>query len=110
MLLASSGIRVGAIKSLCVRHLSRIEEYDWYQLLIYPGHKDQYISFCTPEATHAIDSYLSYRKRCGERLTDTSPLFRTDFYAPDLFKVGNKIKPFNRDGARLKVIDELYKV
>lgn len=82
LLLASSGVRVGAISSLCIRHLTRISEYNLYQLLIYPGHKDQYFTFCTPEAAKAIDSYLSYRTRCGEKLADTSPVFRTDFYAP----------------------------
>lgn len=98
LLLASSGVRVGAISSLCIRHLTRIDEYNLYQLLIYAGHKDQYITFCTPEATAAIDSYLSYRRRCGEKLADASPLFRTDFYAPDLFKVRNNIKQLSTVG------------
>lgn len=109
LLLASSGIRVGAIKSLCIRHLTRIDQYDLYQLLIYPGHKDEYITFCTPEAAKAIESYLSYRKRCGEKLADTSPVFRTDFYAADLFKVRNRIKPLSTEGVSLAVSNLLHK-
>jgi integrase len=109
LLLASSGVRVGAIKSLCIRHLTRIEEYSLYQLLVYPGYKDQYITFCTPEAAKAIDSYLSYRKRCGEKLADTSPVFRTDFYAADLFKVRNRIKPLSTEGVSLAVSNLLCK-
>jgi site-specific recombinase XerD len=109
LLLASSGIRVGAVSSLCIRHLTHIDEYKLYQLLIYAGHKDQYITFCTPEASKAIDSYLSYRKRCGEKLADASPLFRTDFYAPDLFKVRNKIKPLSTVGVSIAVRDALHR-
>lgn len=111
LLLASSGVRVGAISSLCIRHLNRIEQdgYNLYQLLIYAGHKYQYITFCTPEAATAIDSYLSYRKRCGEKLADASPLFRTDFYAPDLFKVRNKIKALSTVGVSIAVRDALHK-
>src|SRR6266487_4444085 len=39
LLLRSTGVRVGAIRSLCIRHLTRIEEYNLYQLLIYPGQR-----------------------------------------------------------------------
>jgi len=95
LLLASSGIRVGAIYSIKLKHLKRVESHGLYQLLIYPGHKDEYITFCTPEATQAIDSYLSYRQRAGEKLNDDSPLFRTDFYAADIFRVRNNIKPMS---------------
>ena len=109
LLLASSGVRVGAISSLCMRHLTRISQYNLYQLLIYAGHKDQYITFCTPEGAKAIDSYLSYRTRCGEKLADTSPVFRTDFYAPDLFKVRNKINPLSTVGVSIAVRDALQK-
>jgi hypothetical protein len=74
-----------------------------YQLTIYPGHKDQHITFCTPEATEAIDSYLSYRIRAGEQLNDQSPLFRRDFRADDLFKVRNNIKPIETDAVSKKI-------
>lgn len=69
-----------------------------YQLLIYPGHREEYITFCTPEAAQAIDSYLAFRTRAGEQLNEQSPVFRTDFYPNDLFKVRNAIKPMTTVG------------
>jgi integrase len=72
LLLASSGIRVGAVQSIKIKHLTHIPAYTCYQLLIYPGSNDEYITFCTPEAAAAIDSYLAYRSRAGEKLTDQS--------------------------------------
>ena len=43
--------------------------------------------FCTPECLKVIDSYLSYRMRSGEELTDDAPLIREQFDASDSFKV-----------------------
>jgi hypothetical protein len=63
LLLAAPGIRVGAVYSIKPKHLKGVESHSLYQFLIYPGHKDEYITFCTPEASIAIDSYLSYRQR-----------------------------------------------
>ncbi len=101
MLLASSGVRVGAIQSMYLKHLKKFEiENDGiktYQILVYAGHEDEYITFCTPEATTAIDSYLLCRTRAGEKLNDQSPLFRTDFYADDLFKVRNNVRPMKTE-------------
>jgi hypothetical protein len=41
--------------------------------------KSAYFSFCTPECRKEIDSYLDYRRRWAERITDESPLFRSDY-------------------------------
>ena len=35
--------------------------------------------FCTPECAKAIDTYLEFRERCGEKIGPDSPLFRKDF-------------------------------
>jgi hypothetical protein len=77
--------------------------------ILYVGSKDEYITYCTPEATAAIDSYLSHRGRTGERLGDNSPLFRTDFYANDLFKVRNDIKPMTIDAITKAIQNALRK-
>lgn len=111
LLMASSGIRVGAIQYLRMKHLTKVpfasesvkegdqqHQYYCYQFLIYPGHKEEYITFCTPEAAQAIDSYLAFRTRAGEKLDQHSPVFRTDFYPTDLFKVRNAIKPMTTVG------------
>jgi integrase len=82
LLMSSSGIRVGAIPSLRVKDLIPIESYAIYRINVYPrSKKSSYFSFCTPECRHAIDSYLEYRKRSGERIEDDSPVFRTDYNA-----------------------------
>ena len=49
LLLASTGMRVGAIPSLKLRHLQRLDSL--YMLTVYENTKDQYITFCTPEAS-----------------------------------------------------------
>lgn len=41
--------------------------------------KSQYSTYCTPEAKIAIDNYIDYRRRSGERITEDSPLFRQEF-------------------------------
>jgi len=79
LLMASSGVRVGALPTLVTGHLTR--RGDLYKIDVYKGlkGKGQYYTFCTPEAAKAIDNYLEFRERCGEKITPNSPLFRKDF-------------------------------
>jgi len=79
LLMASSGVRVGALPTLVTGHLSK--RGDLYKIDVYKGlkGKGQYYTFCTPEAAKAIDNYLEFRERCGEKITPNSPLFRKDF-------------------------------
>ncbi len=81
LLLASSGIRIGALADLKKKHLTYIEKYGIYQITIYPKANQRYITFCTPECVAAIKHYFDYRTRCGEILNDESPLIRKDFDA-----------------------------
>ena len=96
LLLASSGMRVGAIPPLKCRHVIRlhlsIEQMGVKQIRVYEGSKEEYITFCTPEATKAIDEYLQFRQRSGETLTEDSPLFRQDFDVSDPFEAKNKVR------------------
>jgi hypothetical protein len=47
-------------------------------------------SFTTPDLlTNCILEYLKYRKRCGEKLNDKSPLIRDDFIIDDLLHIEN---------------------
>ena len=41
--------------------------------------KEEYYCFTIPECATAIDTYLDFRIRLGEKLTDDSPLFRQQF-------------------------------
>jgi integrase len=68
LLMASTGIRIGAIPDLQFKHLKKIPEYNLYQITIYEGTKDEYYCFTTPESAAAIDVYLDYRARSGEKL------------------------------------------
>ena len=89
-LLSSSGLRYGAIPSLKLKHLEKIEKYQLYQITAYgKSKKYSYKTFCTPESTALIDSYLSYRKKQGEQLNDNSPLIREQFNTIDKLKVNN---------------------
>jgi integrase len=80
LLLASSGIRVGAIyisktkDYLKVGNLTPIDKYNnIYQITIYKKSRSKYITFCSPECRREIDTYLQYRERYGERITKDSP-------------------------------------
>ena len=79
LLMSSSGMRIGALPPLKTGHLER--RGDIYKISVYKGlkGKGQYYTFCTPECAKAIDDYLEYRERCGEKITPDSPLFRKDF-------------------------------
>ena len=56
---------------------------------VYSDSKQRYLTLTTPEAAKAIDIYLKYRERCGERLTPKSPLFRDQFDREDIVSVHN---------------------
>ena len=62
LLMSSAGIRVGALPSLKIRNLEKIEEYQLYKITVYEGEDEEYITFCTPECAKEIDSYLEYRE------------------------------------------------
>jgi integrase len=79
LLLASTGMRIGAIPDLKIRHLTKIESCKLYQLVIYENSKEEYYCFCSPECAAAIDSYLQYRERHYENITPDSPLIREVF-------------------------------
>ncbi len=81
LLMASTGMRVGALPELKLKHFKKCElentsssntkgkqEYT-YQIHVYASSKKyNYITFCTPECAKAIDTYLEYRKRIERTL------------------------------------------
>jgi integrase len=80
LLMASTGIRVGALPSLKIRNIEKIEKYGLYKITVYENEDEEYITYCTPECARAIDSYLEYRQRHGERpLKENAPLIREEF-------------------------------
>jgi integrase len=95
LLLASTGVRIGSIPSLTLKHLHRLEEYNLYQVTIYENTNDEYFCFTTPECASAIDSYLAYRSRCGEKLAADSPLIREQFDPKDSLSI-RRARPLAR--------------
>jgi hypothetical protein len=87
LLLASTGVRLGSLHLLRLIHLSLIPEYDLYHATIYANTKDEYFTFTTPAAKKAINDYLQYGKRCGEKLTKYTPLIRQQFDGSDSLAV-----------------------
>jgi integrase len=79
LLLASSGIRIGAVSELKIRHLKKIPEYNLYRITVYENAREEYYTFCTPECAIAIDNYLEYRQKSGEKITEGAPLIRECF-------------------------------
>ncbi len=79
LLLASTGMRIGAIPGLNLKHLTKVEDYNLYQITVYENTKDEYYCFCSPECANAIDSYIAYRERCYEKIGPESPLIREQF-------------------------------
>lgn len=80
LLMASSGMRVGALPELKIKNLHPIEKYGIYKIVVYEGYDEQYFTFCTPEARQAVEQYMAFRARY-EKITSESPLFRRDFDA-----------------------------
>jgi integrase len=82
LIFSSTGIRIGALPELRKKHLKRIG--DLYQFTVYEGYDEEYVTFCTPECAIAIDSYLAYRERSGEVITEESYLIVRDFDSEDI--------------------------
>jgi integrase len=90
LLLASTGMRVGASPSLKMRHLEKIKDKNVYKLTVYEGSNESYITFTTPECTSVIDSYLEFRETNGEKISKDSYLIRDQFDINDFEQIRNK--------------------
>lgn len=91
LLMASTGMRLGAVPPLQIKDLTPIEELGLFQIEVYKKYKERYITYCTPECKKAIDDYLDYRKRCGERVQTNTPLFRKLFDRYDSIQTAHPI-------------------
>jgi integrase len=101
LLLASTGVRIRAIVDLKLEDLIGIPSFDLYQVRAYSDSMQSYFTFTTPEAAKAIQTYLSYRERYGEKLTSKSPLFRDQFDRNDPPSV-HDVKPI-----KLRAVERL---
>jgi site-specific recombinase XerD len=78
LLMTSTGMRIGALPSLRLSDIKKMDEFGLYLVYVYSqSKKDRYYTFTTPECAKAIDDYFDFRKRCGEELNEKSPLLRS---------------------------------
>lgn len=78
LILVSSGIRIGAFETLKWKHITPIASTnnEVAKILVYPGDREQYYSFLTPEAYSAVKDWMDYRSECGEIITKDSYVMR----------------------------------
>lgn len=75
LIMASSGIRVGAFDYLSIGDYSRLPS-GIGRLVIYHGEPEECFTYISPEAVAALDAYLDDRRRAGEELKPGAPLIR----------------------------------
>jgi integrase len=94
LLMSSTGIRVGAIKELKIKHLKKLQESNIGILSIYPQSKNsRYNALLTPECMAALDEYFEFRKRQHEKIIQESYIIRDKFAA--FSKTTNRAKPLS---------------
>lgn len=91
--LASTGMRIGALPSLKLSHLER--KGNVYKFTLYENTKDEHVCFNSIESASYIDSYLEYRSRSGERLNPQSPFIREQFDVNDIEQIRKEGRPIS---------------
>jgi hypothetical protein len=88
LILVSLGIRIGAFETLKWKYITPIQDRKQQQqnsnsniiqaakILVYPGDREQYNLFLTPEAYTAVKDWIDYRSLCGEKITKESLVTR----------------------------------
>ena len=89
LLMASTGMRVGAIQDLKLKHLEELRE-KIYKITVYEKSTDEYYAVCSPECYSIIQSYLEYRQKSGEILDNESYLIREQFDIDDFEQIRKK--------------------
>jgi integrase len=79
LLMASSGIRVGAIPDLTLKSLKRSDDGLGILTVYGQSKKSTYETLVTPECISTIDEYLAQRRKQGERLNEHSVLIRDKY-------------------------------
>jgi integrase len=78
--MVSSGIRLGAWDYLRWKHVTSITnglgEVIAAKLIIYPGDREEYYAFITPEAYNALKEWMDFRAGYGEKISGESWVMR----------------------------------
>ena len=96
LLMASAGLRRGAIPSIMLKDLTKIDKYGLYKIAVYKKEQEQYITYCTPECARVLDQYLQWRERLGENLQPNTILIRREFDTTSHMIIA-KPRPISRD-------------
>jgi integrase len=107
LLLACTGMRIGAIPGIRLRNLEKIEidaVTSIYKITIYENTNYEYTTFCTHECAKAVNEYLKFRENKGEKLTQNSFLIREQFDIRDPFKI-SRCKEVKSNTIIRKLID-----
>jgi integrase len=106
LLMSSGGLRLGAIPILRIKDLEPVEKYNIYRINVYAKSvKSRYFTFCAPECRREIDSYIEYRKRWTERISEDSPVFRADYN----IQKNTEVRPISTNSIRAFVYDLLLR-
>ncbi len=110
LLMSSAGLRIGALPTLLIKHLKKVSGV--YKIDVYKGlkGKGQYYTFCSFECVTAIDTYLKFRERCGEKITGDSPLLRKDFDSDFHESARNKVFPIKAHSVSMALFHLLVKI
>ena len=77
LLLASTGVRLGSISDLTMDDLE--DKGDIYKVTVYRNTRQEYITYTTPEAKKALETYFDVRRRDGEVINEKSPVIREQY-------------------------------
>lgn len=75
LIMLSSGMRAEALVNIQIRDFEIMQDNVGH-FVVYARTPSYYHTFCTPEATAAIQFYLDWRKEMGEEPKPESPLIR----------------------------------
>jgi len=76
-IVSATGARPEALSELKIKHVTKLEDGFTKLILYADDYKHETITFLHPEATHAYNEYIKWRKRMGEKITDESYVFST---------------------------------
>jgi integrase len=86
LMLTSTGQRIGSLGDIILGNLTKIEEFGIYRVTVYEGTNNEYHCYTTRECAAAIDDYMAYRQRSGERISASAPLIREQFDSNDVLQ------------------------
>ncbi len=85
LLLASTGVRLGSISDLTMDDLE--DKADNYKVTVYKNTRQEYITYTTPEAKKALETYFDVRRRDGEVINEKSPVIREQYNRQSLLSI-----------------------